>query len=371
MPAGSYLASDFNQWDLAVTPQNPSVLDYGEQKIAEQILAREQAHSRQLVEVTSAVGFWTTESTLPFGGYDRGQGYEVGELGRAKPSKGGVGYYCGLPLREWQYSWQGSYRFFRQASAALVSRNASRMLEADASYVMARILDALFNPVNYNHVDDITRDGVRLPTVPLAVKGLANADGLELPAGPHGQRFNAGTHTHYAAEVGFTAAAVAATIATVREHERNSRPEVWINTLQATAISAMTPNFQALFYANVTPAENAARVLSPAIDPGNPGDRLIGYFDNCPVYEKPQMPNNYVLVVETNTDMKPVGIRYSEVLGGRSLSPYAEDEVRPLRAQTFNRYIGCGVWNRVGAAVLQVNKGDTTYVAPTFPDLAA
>lgn len=370
MPAGTLLVSDFNQWDLAVSPQNPSVIDFGEQKVTEAIMERERIHSAQLVQVTSALGFWTTEYQLAFGGYDRGQGYEVGELGRAKPSKGGAGYFCGLPLREWQYGWQGSYRFFKQASVRLVGRNAYRMLNADAAYVMARVLDAVFNPVNYEHTDDITREGVIFPSAKLQVKALVNADGLELPPGPNGERFDAATHTHYAAEAGFTAPNLSATVATVRHHTPDSRPVMWINPAQSTAIAAFSSNFVPLSIAGLIQPDSGTRVAQ-TLDVGNPGNRLIGWYDNIPVFEVPQIPANYILVYESNTDVKVVGIRYSDVFGGRNLQPLVQDEVHPLRATTFSRYIGMGVWNRTGAAVLQINKGDGVYAAPTFADLAA
>lgn len=370
MPGGSYDISDFNRWDLANTPVNPSLLDTGDERINQVIRSRADAHSRQLQEVTSLLGFWTTESQLPFGGYSKTAGYEVDEVGRAKPTKGGVGYFCGLPLRRWMYDTQWTYDYMQQATQADLARDILGMEDADDTYVMSRILDAIFNPVNYTYVDQIDRSNVRMPIVPMRVKALANADGLELPPGPNGERFDPSTHTHYDYDTSVTASKVSAGVKTVREHNRDSVVQIWINSAEEVAFNALPiGNFKPLPYAGVLQATTRDVLTSPTLNSRNISDRMIGKYDDAEVWVKYQIPANYGLIVDINAPTKVVGIRYHDKFGGRNLVPVVEDRNFPFIAKGYRRVIGAGVWNRTAAAVINFNQNGGAYVAPTFPGI--
>lgn len=362
---GTHFLADINQWDLTVSANNPLIgtTPAAIEAANEVFTERLGKHNAQLATLFRSLAFWTDRDTLAFGGSDRTRMSKVDEPGRAKPSKAGNAYTIGLPLEKFQYGWQGTYDFFRDATVRHVAKNQLLMMDADATELSNGIMRALFRATNYDFTDELTSNDLPV-TYTLKVKALANGDGLPLPPGPNGEVFNAGTHTHYTATTDYTAAGLLALIATVREHTLNSVPEVWIPAGLETLTRALT-GFYRYEVPRLVVAENTTRIVSPTLDMGNVGDRAIGEFDGCVVWVKPQMPSGYVLCYETNTAMKPVAIRYNPKRG-LGLYDWAEDDVPPLRAKTFERQFGCGIWNRVGAAIWKPNNGDTTYVAPTF-----
>jgi hypothetical protein len=361
---GTYLVSDLNQFDQAISSTNPSVYESGVEEVNRYFEERFEAHNRLSAEVVGLIATWTDKTSLGFGGYDKTRMTKTSEDGRAKPSKVGVGYQVGLPLEMYQHTWQMSWHYSKLASIGRLRKATTAMLDADVTNLMNVAMNALFRGTNFSFTEEFT-DANAPYSYSSTVMALANADGRPLPPGPSGEPFDAATHTHYAAETGFTNGGVLAVLNNVREHFRDSRPVIWIAKAQETGMRGLT-GFEAYPTIRVVGADNTDRILNPNLDPGNISDRAIGEFDGVPVWVKPQMPTGYILVVETNTTQKPVALRYDSRLGGIGLIPVMEDDSFPLFAKTFSRHVGGGCWNRVAAAVLKVNNADTTYVAPIF-----
>jgi hypothetical protein len=77
------------------------------------------------------------------------------------------------------------------------------------------------------------------------------------------------------------------------------------------------------------------------------------------------VPSGYLLAIAEDIGMSALAMRVRDGFG--QLQLIYEDESHPLRARSYEREFGVGVWTRSSAAVLMIDTGNgDAYVAPTL-----
>lgn len=336
-----------------------TVAQFGEDRLWEQsIQPLLDAHNRIMLGMISDLAEPTTDRQRRYGTTDVMTMTETSEMGRPDAQKVAPGAVAGFPMRSYQGSIQWTRKYFLNASVAEVMGQVTAMTDADRNRVILEIKRALFTPTNYTFEDHLVD---HLNQIPLAIKALLNADGLGIPAGPNGEIFDGTTHTHYLATASLVVANLVAALETVLEHYSAGEAVIYINRAQETVVRGLA-GFNALIQANIVPATTAPAILSPRFDTIQLYNRQIGDFNGAEVWVKPWVPSGYIVIWIRNQP-KPMVIR-SRTATSNQLVLAIEDEKYPLRARTYEREFGVGIWNRMAASVLYTGGG--TYTAPTL-----
>jgi hypothetical protein len=340
--------------------KNPNIIEFGEQRAFDYIAAQMAAYEAITREMLGFYVEYTTERIQGYGGVDSMVMVKTGEYGRAAPQKVTAGANLGFPLNRSQLSLQWTRDWMEMNTPAELAAQYMAAQQADTVEIQNDIKNALMGSANYSFIDHLT-DRYSLP-----VKRLANADGVTLPIGPNGETFNGATHTHYLAVAALDAASMNAAINTVIEHYKTGVPYVLINSAQETALTALNAANQFIGIQPVQYVQPTNVVVARGnLDTLQIYNRMIGYWGRqaAPVWVKPWVPANYIIVLMTGIARKVLAFR--ERRGGSgNLRIVADNEQFPLRAQTMQREFGIGVQDRVGAAILYVGGG--SYVDATF-----
>lgn len=280
----------------------------------------------------------------------------VDEFGRADAQKVAAASDVDFPLLLAQRSLQWTRDAFRRMSAQQMAAQMDALLQGDVRAGILAFKQAIFLPTNRTVLDR------HATGVSLAVKALVNADSAPIPLGPNGETFNAATHTHYLGTGSFVASDLTALILTVMEHHANGRPMVYINSAQEATVRGFT-GFTAYVDARIVqPGGSTTAIGREPLNMTNPNNRAIGIFGAAEIWVKPWVPSSY-LFAWVEGGPAPLARRIDPVTGG-DLEMVVENEAFPLRAKTFERRQGFGVWNRTNGAVLYT--GNATYAAPTL-----
>lgn len=337
--------------------RDQTILDYGVDRAGEAVLDLLNAHNEIMRNLVTDVAEWTTDRARRYGTADSMEMTLTDEGGRPGAQKVSPGAAVNFPLQSYQGSWEGTRKFFANASVQELMANANAMLDADRKKVISRIKTAIFSPTNYTTTDYL------VDHVPLAVKALLNADSLGIPIGPNGEEFDASTHTHYLGAATANTPVTADFVAlaeTVLEHFPGGDGAIHISRSLQTAVSGMTPNFTPLTDVRVDQPYTSARVATPGLNMVSVNNRQIGFFNGLAVYVKPWVPTGYAFCFLSGP-AKPVVLRERRA-GSGQLILVADDERYPIKAQTFEREFEASVWTRTNGAVLDTTH--TTYAAP-------
>lgn len=345
---------------LAASQQ--SIAAYDEDRAWEQISIALEAHNRHLSEMMGALVETTSDRQRRYGSADSKTMQELDQFGQPQAQKVTAGVTVGFPLRLYGDALQWTRKFMMTTgSAAQIAAEINAIMDADRRNVIYQIKRALFNPTNYTFTD------VLVDNVSLAVKRLVNADSAAIPLGPNGESFTASTHTHYLYTDGTTLAAADLTgaVNTVLEHHNTGRIMVYINQAQDAAVRGLA-GFTAYIDARIVRGGGSTTdVAAGGLDVMNPYDRPIGIYGAAEVVVKPWVPSGYLLVVSLDGGASPLVMRARDGFG--TLQLVYEDESHPLRARSYEREFGVGVWQRTAAAVLYIDTGNgDAYVAPTL-----
>jgi hypothetical protein len=336
-----------------------TVAEFGEDRLWEEsIQPLFDAHNRIMSDMFSDLAERSTDRQRRYGTTDQMSMQKTDEMGRPDAQKVAPGAVAGFPLESFQGTLQWTRKYFINASVAEVAGQVLAMRDADVQRFILEVKRALFNPTNYVF-DDYLVD--HLSAIPLNIRALLNADGLGIPAGPNGETFDGATHTHYLATASLVEANANALLETVLEHYASGAACLYINRAQETLFRAFA-GFTKLEQVSIVPTTTAAAVYNPRLDAVQLYNRQIGVFNGAEVWVKPWVPASYV-VAFVRDQPKPLVVR-SRNANGSQLLLAAEDEKYPLRARTYEREFGIGVWNRMNAAILYTASG--TYAAPTL-----
>lgn len=345
---------------LAASQQ--SIAAYGEDRAWDQISVALEAHNRHLSEMMGALVEMTSDRQRRYGSADSKSMQELDQFGQPQAQKITAGVTVGFPLRLYGDALQWTRKFqMTTGSAAQIAAEITAIMDADRRNTIYQIKRALFNPTNYTFLDTL------VDNVSLSVKRLVNADSASIPLGPNGESFNSATHTHYLYTDGTSLAAADLTglVNTVLEHHNTGRLLVYINQAQEAAVRGLT-GFTAYIDARIVRGGGATTdVAGSSLDMMNPMDRPIGIYGAAEIVVKPWVPSGYLLAVSVDSGPAPLAMRTRDGFG--SLQLVYEDESHPLRARSYEREFGVGVWQRTAAAVLYIDTGNgDAYVAPTL-----
>lgn len=333
-----------------------SVVEYGEDRAWDSISVALAAHNAQVNEMLGDLVERTTDVRRSYGAGDTKTMQEFDQWGQGDAQKVTAGVNVDFPLRRFGDSLQWTAQWMRSNTTAQLAAEVAAIMDADRRNFQTQVKRALFTPTNATFVDKLGYPA----NVSLSVRALVNADSTGIPVGPNGEAFNAATHTHYLATASLVAANLAALILTIQEHYNTGVPVVTISATDEAAVRALTG-----FVPAVDPRLiQATSVTRPetGLDLANLYNRFIGYFGAAEIWVKPWAIAGY-LVAYMRGQPPPLAMRVPTFAGLDELQLMAEDERHPLRARSYERQFGIGVWNRTAAAVLYTGAG--TYAAPT------
>ncbi len=344
---------------------NASIVEIGETTVWNQIAAALAAHNAITAELNANFVDVTTDRRRRYGGNDEMVMDELDEYGRADAQKVTAASDVDFPLRKYGASMQWTRDSLEVMSGAQLAANVTAIMDADQRMFSREIKKAIFRSANYTvldrHVDNTS----------LAVKRLVNADSAPIPLGPNGETFTASSHTHYlfTAAAAATAAEVAALILTVIEHNPTGTARIYINRAQETAVRALT-GFTAYLDARLVNIGGATGVETvKTLADFDINNREIGLFSSggvsAVVTVKPWIPSGY-LFAWVDGGPTPI-VRRIRNTNRAQLRLVADDEAYPLRARSWEREHGFGIWNRTNGAVLFIDAGAAgAYVDPTI-----
>jgi hypothetical protein len=335
------------------------VVAFGEDNAFAAIQLALDAHNRITNEMLSQLADTTTDQLRRYGGPASMQMVEVDEYGVADSQKIPAGANIGFPLRPYQVTLQWTRFALEQMMTQELAAQFTAAQDADVKNLQYQLKKTIFTPTDYTFVDKLV-NGLNLP-----VRPFVNADSEAIPVGPNGEVFTASSHTHF---LGVTTAStplvadVTALIETVIEHYATGQAYLFINRAQEATVKAYT-GFQAYYDNRVTVARDITFGNAP-LDPIALYNRAIGILDGAEVWTKPWCPAGYFFAFMDNGS-KPLCLR-ERANGTSGLRIMADNEQFPLRANTMQREMGIGVWNRTNGAVLDGVTGGGTYTVPTI-----
>lgn len=334
-----------------------SVIQFGEDLAWQSISVALDAHNSQLTDMLGNFVDRTTDARRSYGTGDTKSMDEMDQWGQADAQKISAAVTVDFPLRRYGNSLQWTRQWMQSNSVAQLAAEVSSIMDADRQNVIKQIKRAVYLSSNYSFTDKLGFPA----NISLAVKAFANNDGSGYPVGPNGETF-ATSHTHYLANATLTTTAATNLIIAVQEHYNTGTPVVIINSADEAAWRALT-GFQAYVDSRLTLNANANQAVQ-RLNYSDLYNRAIGIYGNAEVRIRPWAIANYafcyiegqspVLAMRTPSQAPELG----------DLQFNYEDERLPLRARSYERQFGVGVWQRVGGAVLQFSNG--SYVNPTI-----
>lgn len=352
---------DFN--DLAAITASPT--DIGLDNLLPAFEAELAAHNAVVSSMVADLATKTTAREDVYGGASDGEMLPVDEYGDAPTQKTGPGGQVAFPLVAQQHNIGYTAEFMLKSSVAEMR---TRMLAAETAHkrALARAIKrAIYGAANYTVVDQLGRP----KGVTLTIRRLVNGDGQPLPAGPNGETYDAGTETHYTAEAALTAAGLRASIRKVLLKGFDANPMVAINLADAETVSALTGfSPTVVVQNNVTVISQTGGVI-PVADRGPTGNRMIGTFDDVPVYVKPWALPQRAFTYDAGAAQKVLAMREEtiESLRGLRMTNPTDSGLKahPLYAELAEARFGFGAYNRAAGAVHEWGSG-TSYTDPVI-----
>lgn len=342
-----------------------SVYEIGEERAYQSIATALDAHNRIVAEQVGEYCEVGTDVLRVYGTAQTMGMDEIDEYGTPDAQSILPGVLCGFPMRRFGGSLQWTLTYFRRATGDEIAGQVTGLMDADAQLVIKQIKRAIYLPTNYSYRDRLAKPSAQID---IPVKAFVNGDGAGLPSGPNGEIFNGSTHNHYlGAATGGTLvdADLQGLLNTVLEHYASGEARIVINQSQEAAVRGIGANFQPYYDSSVNVGANITygKGVLDAIQIYN---RPIGTYRGAEVWVKPWAIANYIFAYLRGAP-KPLFWRNPSYIQGAVASTLGlefEDEEHPLRARTYAREFGLGVWNRTNGAVLDV--AHTTYTAPTI-----
>jgi hypothetical protein len=347
-----------------------TIAQFGEDRAWDGVASAMNAWNRQVDAVMSELVDKTTSRMRRYGGATYTKMQKLDEMGTPNAQKQKQGSPVGFPLEAWGQALQWNRLYFLTKKANEFAAQIQGLMTADMQNLLREIKLAMFMGISRNFVDyrvDHVSD-----MLPIPVKPFVNADGAAIPPGPNGELFDPTTHTHYLATAALTNSWLKALIETVIEHFNEGKAMLYINRADQSSVEALA-DFKALSYSSTIRANNQ-EYGDGTLDPNALYNRQIGYFNGAEVWVKPWTIAGYFftfmagapqpLVMRIRGDMPDGG---NAIEGAGDFTLQYEDESHPLRAQSYEREFGMGVWTRTNGAVGYVGGNGSQYVQPVIP----
>lgn len=313
-----------------------------------------EEHQRQVGEMVSTLAAQTVEYSANFRQGFGGTMQPLDDQGNPLPVKGGSSYTVAFPIKGAGTAW-GTNRVSRAfMTVEEANENTYSALKQDADWLKRHMLGALLDNTSYVFPDPDKGN--------LTVQPLANGDTAKFTR-------NNGTEAvdnHYSAQaaaIGDATNPFPAIYTELTEHPENDGA-----TIVAYVASNLIDDIEALGTFVEVPdpdvvAGNSASVLSGSIERGF-GDEVLGKAGKVWVVEWSTLPDDYILGVAVGAT-PALKMREYDVPALQGLIEENNSPDGNLEEYRLIRYAGFGAYNRVGACVVQVEAGDTTYDIPS------
>jgi hypothetical protein len=308
-------------------------------------------HNEEMNRVLDVFVKRTTEFKLRYKLPNEARLQPLDEHGRARKIRAGAQYDVGFPLQAAGLA-EGATETTRQLETVQdVMDITNTMMIADKNWMLDHVLAALFNATDWTFPDDRHGD--------LTVKPIANGD-TQTYLGRNG---GATTADH----VNGQAAGIADLtnpfpgIYTRLTRPMGSRGRVisFIASNLVATVEALT-SFHEPPDPNIRAAANSEELVG-RLPAGTPGE-VIGYTNKVWIVDWARLPDNYIVSIAEDGE-RPVAMREYEVAGLRGFRRAGERNDYPYFETQYKRDAGFGIWNRVGADVMEI--GDASYDVPT------
>ena len=335
-----------------------SVVQYGEDRAWDSISIALEAHNNQVNEMMANLIERTTDTRRSYGTGDVKQMDEMDQWGQSDAQKISASVTIDFPLRRFGASLQWTRQWMASNSAAQLAAEVTAIFDADRTQIIRQAKRAIYlSSSNSSYIDYLGFPA----NVTLTLRAFANNDGAGYPVGPNGEVF-ASSHNHYLANATLTTTAATNLINSVQEHYNSGQPVVVINSADEASWRGLT-GFIPLVDPRVTLNANANQPYLRA-NYTDIYNRDIGSYGNALIRIRPWSIANYAFCY-LEGQMPVLAMRVpSQAPEFGDLQFLYEDERLPLRARSYERQFGIGVWQRVGGAVLQFNNG--SYQDPTI-----
>lgn len=334
-----------------------TVVTFGEDRAWTSIQAALDAHNAQFQELLGKLVERTTDTRRAYGTADVKQMDEMDQWGQSDAQKITASVAVDFPLRRYGSSLQWTRQWMMSNTVAQLAAEVNAIMDSDRTNLLKQIKRAVYIPTDFTFTDKL---GIPA-NVPLNLRAFANNDGLAYPVGPNGEVFPT-SHTHYLANATLTGAAADSLVLAVQEHYNSGSPVIVINSADEAAWRAL-PNFKPYIDPRLTQNYNINMPLE-RLNFANTFNREIGLYGAALLRVKPWAIANYAFAYIEGQEA-PLCMRVPQYEGLGDLNLDYEDERLPLRARSYGRQFGIGVWQRVGGAVLEFN--NAAYQVPVIP----
>lgn len=329
------------------------VKEIGEQRIWDAVRESAAYHSQQLAAVIASFAEPTIDRTRKIMLPGSGELQPLDEHGNPHPTRPKGYYDVGFPIFGGGDAW-GDNRVTRAlATVEEANRWTLEAFKKDTRWVRRHALAAILTETPYVYHD---------PAGDITIQPLANGDGVIY----NRVGGTASTDDHYHAQA-TGIADLTNPFPTLRselaEHPENNGPYVaYIATKNRSDVEDLA-DFEMPSDENIR-AGLASDTLIGEIDLG-PGDELVGYLKGSRMWviEWKALPDDYI-IAHARGSGPLLGMRQYPAAELQGFFPEFNDVDGNHKEQRLIRYAGFGVQNRVGAAVMYVAAGDTTYDIP-------
>lgn len=308
-------------------------------------------HNEEMDRVMSVFVKKTTEHALRYRTPTDAKLQPLDEHGRARKIRVGAQYDVGFPLQAAGLAEGATDTTRKLETVQDVADITATMTMADKNWMLDHVLATLFAVADWTYTDD--RFGA------LVVKPLANGDTVTY-LGRNGSSATADHNTGQAATI------ADATNPFPGIYTRLTRPMGSNGRVISFVASNLVASIQALgsFYEppdpNLRAAANSEELVG-TLPAGTPGE-AIGYANRVWIVDWARLPDNYIVSIIEGGE-RPIAMREYEIAGLRGFRRAGERNDYPYFETQFKRDAGFGVWNRIGADVMEI--GDATYDVPT------
>lgn len=329
-------------------------------EVVNQAIAQSLAeHNRQLDAVYGLYVTRTPAFKKRFKTANYAELQPLDQFGRALPIFPAGHYDLGWPLYEAGAAWGATWLARKQMTVQIVNDTLDTLLQADIAWMRRGIMRALFYPQSWIFEDEDKGDVEVMP--------LANGDGTEYFV-QVGYDRAISNHNHYLARAGKLSKdndPFAELALTLEEHPENAG---------ATLIAIVSAKDKGAFldenYTKFHPLPDANIKRSDAKDQlvttlgVSPPGKILGYHEaGIWITQWDGMPQNYISAIAVGAN-KPLAMREHELASLRGFLAVADREDYPYWERQWIRMAGFGAWNRLGAAVMQMNATDNVYTSP-------
>lgn len=308
-------------------------------------------HNEEMNRVLDLFVKRTTEHALRYRTPADAKLQPLDEHGRARKIRVGAQYDVGFPLQAAGLAEGATDTTRKLETVQDVSEITVTMTMADKNWMLDHVLATLFATADWTYTDE--RFGA------LVVKPLANGDTVTY-LGRNGSSATADHNTGQAAAIAdLTNPFPGIYTRLTRPMGSNGRVISFVASNLVASIQALA-SFHEPPDPNIRVAANAEELVG-TLPAGTPGDP-IGYANRVWIVDWARLPDNYIVSIIEGGE-RPVAMREYEVASLRGFRRAGERNDYPYFETQFKRDAGFGIWNRVGADVMEI--GDATYDVPT------